>query len=190
MAEVFAFRPAPLRGPQEWQLEDGRLHGPSGTLALDRVRRLRLVDRRYGDARMLRLDLIHDDGTLDVSLTIGALAPEETPDLAAWSGLVAALGHAFSAQDPGLEVEIGEGGLAGWGMFVVGLLSLLAGLGIGLGAAMSGLAGDRLAAAALPVLLLIGLGWALVYGNRPWRARPCVPVSGLALLLSGRAGGR
>ncbi|MFV1876333.1 hypothetical protein [Nioella sp.] len=80
---------------------------------------------------------------------------------------------------PGMSVQVGAGKGMEWTMFVIGVVSVLLGLGI-LGAALaSGISTARLMGAALPILLLGLVGYFLMVAYKPWRDVPPVPVEQL-----------
>lgn len=128
--------------------------------------------------QMRRLDLLDDDGRRLRSLSCTsptAVRPDEDTNAAAHIELMVAVLDRLAGRDPDMSVQFGEYGRYRHAIFAVGVVSLLGGLGLGLAAVMTGVATDKLAAAAVPVLLLSLLGATLVRNNAPWT--PPITVS-------------
>ncbi|MEC3862260.1 hypothetical protein VK792_13280 [Mesobacterium sp. TK19101] len=182
-AESFSFRPAPLRAQVTYRLEPGLLHGPHGTLELSNVTRAALVDHVIRGQRMRRLDLYTGKRVVHIGLNRDASLPVTDSDRAAHHALCRALATHLAENTPDLPVAIGETGGARWAMFAIGASSLLFSLGILIAAAVSGISGDRMAAAALPMLMLAGLGVLLIQGNAPWKKQPTLPATLLPAMI-------
>lgn len=182
-AERFSFRPAPLRPEVTYRLEPEVLHGPHGALALSDVSGATLVDHVFRGQRMRRLDLYTGRRVMRVGLTCDAALPVTDTCRAAHHALCHALAQHMAETKPDVPVTIGETGGARWIMFGIGVAALLLGLGILIGAVVSGISGDHMAAAALPMLMLAGLGIVLIQGNAPWKKQPTLPAGLLPAMI-------
>jgi hypothetical protein len=188
LTDLVLFRPAPLRGVQEWALKGTVLHAPDGRLELSQVRQARLVDKVIYGSRMRRLDLKTASGTTRIALSISRFAGHQESNLTAHLGLMRAVARRLAVIRPDLSVEIGESGGARLIMFGIGLVTLLSAVGMIVAMLMTGLSTDRMAAAAVPMLMLLALGALLVKANHPWRTLPSVPVATLDAVLDGLVG--
>lgn len=164
-------------------LDGSLLSGPRESLDLTQVTGARLVDNRIRRSLMRRLELTHPKGTFTIAINIARNTPADDPDLASHRALIRAVATQLAAQDPHMPVAIGEGPRARLAMFIVGVLALLIGLGIGIAASITGISGDRMAAAAAPMLALIALGVITVQSNRPWGDDPQIPAATLPLMI-------
>lgn len=183
MTEEFSFRPAPLRQAVEWRLDGDALEGPDGSFDLSRIERATFVETPIRGMRMRRLDLGGTEGVCRIAINSTRGLPPEDPDRAAHQDLCRAVAARLADRAPDLPVTIGERGAIRAIWFGLGVVSLLAGLGLGVGALASGLSGDRLIGAAVPLVLLTLLGGLLMSGCNPWRKPPQIPVEALPALL-------
>lgn len=177
--EVYSFRPAPLRGPQDWRLEEGRrLIGPDGPCDLSGVARARFIDSTMRGLRMRRLDLIGPDGLMcRIALNSRKGLPPQDPDRAAHRALCLDVLRTLTAQTPDLPVALKETGALRVLWFGIGLLALIAGPGIAIAAVATGVDADRLIPMLVPVLLLGAFGAFIAWTHAPWRKVPSLPVS-------------
>jgi len=179
------YRPAALRAPVEVLIGGAGMRVGDGPLrpwsALTGLRFSEVAGA--GGLKMIWLDLSFGTATERLSVTgePGALAPFAVllQDLA---------GHLARAR-PDMTVQIGADTRTRWAFFGLGLASLLAGGGIAVAMLAGGMGGARMTAAALPVLMLLGLGGVLVAGNRPGRAAPHLPLAALRKRIAALAGG-
>lgn len=183
MTEGFAFRPAPLRGPQEWHLDGDLLTGPQGSFDLATVEEANFVDMKIQLMRMRRLDLAGPRGLFRVAINSRLGLPGDHPDRASHRALCQAVASRLARRAPDLPVRIGEGGRLRKVWFGIGGMSLLMGLGIGLAALATGVESDRLVGMAVPLVVLAVFGGVTMNAHAPWRKRPEIPVSALPALL-------
>lgn len=191
LTETYSFRPAPLRGPQDWHLDGDTLTGPPGTLDLSTVGQATLVDTRIQLMRMRRLDLTAPSGLIGIAINSRLGLPGDHPDRAAHRALCQAVARRMAHHAPDLPVRIGEGGRLRMVWFGIGVLALVMGLGLGIAALATGVDADRLVGMVVPVAALALFGAVIMHGHAPWRRRPEAPVSTLPALLDGldRPGG-
>lgn len=184
----FAYRPAPLRAPVDVRVaaEDISVEG-SWTLRLADVEAAAFVSQRLGDQRLLRLDLYSGGKCYPIGYSGGAAEKPVDGDMQQHLAAIVATLRALSRARPDARIALGAVGGARWGLFAVGLVSVLSGAGIATGALASGVSGERLVAVAVPVALLLMLGVALIHGFWPWRRRTEVCPAALADTLSGAA---
>ena len=183
----WSFKPALLRGAQEWRIEGTALDGPAGRIDLNDVERAAFVDQAMKGHSFTRLDLIEGDRTLSISIT-SPKTDDPDPDRQAFFALTLAVAQILKDRRPGIPVTIGEYGRSALIMFVIGVLSLLVGVGIGAVALASGLSGERLGAAAVPVLLLVAFGGMVAWARRPWKPALELPAASLPILLEAYSG--
>lgn len=183
----YRFRPALLRSPRAYRLEQGVLsaldrHGaPEWQLELGRVERAVFVDFGKAHAPVRRLDLFGHDGMRRIVLNTGMGGMED--DRAQFAALAAAIFRSLADTRPDAEVEVGEYGAARLAMLAAGLAALAGGLGLLIAVALT--AADRLAEAAVPIAVLILFGGAISWGNRPWRPRPKLAARTMAEVVEG-----
>ncbi|SMX43236.1 hypothetical protein [Maliponia aquimaris] len=188
MADRWSFRPAALRARAEWRLDGDVLTGPQGRGDLGQVERAVFVETILRGTRMRRLDLVGPEGLTRIALNCSALLPPDDPDRAAHRALCLAVARRLAERTPDLPVALAETGAVRALWFGIGVMSMLAGPGIGIAALASGVSTDRLPAMAFPVLLLGALGAVLMWSNQPWKTAPTVPVSVLPKLIEAMDG--
>jgi hypothetical protein len=189
---IYRFKPAPLRGAQTFGLASGVLHGGEDAtgwhLPLADVTEAAFVQHRMGRSIMLRLDLRQGETLRRLAYNGAAKNWRNDPDAHVFLDLASAVMSGLEAARPGIAVTYGEYGAARWSMFAVGLAALVGGIGLFLAALATGVPADRLAAAAVPALLLVALGGAVGLTYAPWRKPPRIPASTLAPLLARHRG--
>ncbi len=176
-AQRFTYKPALLKPAQTWELEGPILRGPGQVVDLRDVSDAGMSEHVIKRTRMRRLELVTSKGKLHLGLNQDEHLPAWDQDRAAHRALCSAIAERLAEVHPDMAVAMGTTGGARWGMFVVGALSLLVGLGIGIAAMITGVSGDRMAAAAVPMLGLILLGFVVVRSHAPWKPVPKVPVA-------------
>jgi hypothetical protein len=183
MGERFEYRPALLRSKQVFHLDGMVLRGADRSVDLHDVTSAALVDVVFCGFRIRRLDLTSAEGTQSLSLSIARSAPADDPDRTVHRNLCIAVATSLAHVRPDLHVVIGEKGKGRWAYFTIGVLSILGGLGLGVAATLTGVSGDRMAAIALPILLMIFIGVLTIQGNIPWKSPFSAPVSLIAPML-------
>lgn len=166
----YAYKPAALRGAVVCKVSADRLQtGDDWQVDFADVHAAAFSTQVVGDARFIRLDLWTGEQMRSLSYTANANAWHSDPDARVFLGLVRDVLQALAEVSPELEVTLGSKGGPRTAMFAVGVVSLLAGGGIFAAALATGISGDRLAGAAVPMLLLVGLGGLVAYSYSPWR---------------------
>lgn len=187
-SQVFAFHPAPARAQRVYRLEGGVLRLDSDwNLDLRTVTRAAYVQHRVGDGLMRRLDLWQGETRHTIGWTGAAGGWVHDDGAYAFLALCGATGNALQAAAPGVSLTWGEYGRSRLALFLVGVLAVLGGLGIFAGAQLSGVSGDRLMGAAIPMALLVLFGGGVALVNAPWRRLPRLEPQGLAPILEAMA---
>ena len=169
--QAFRFRPALLRSAQDWVLDGRDLRGPYERFNLDLVTETLFAEmgvRRGGVIR--RLDLIHPQGKLSISVT--GIASDR--NVRAHADLVGAILARLAERDENLPLVIGERGAPRLTMFLAGLFSLLAAAGLGIAVAVGNGRTNAEVFLSLGVLAVFGLVVSARY--RPWAALPRLTV--------------
>ncbi|WP_204115367.1 hypothetical protein [Shimia biformata] len=185
----FGIKPALLRTRRYFDLtEDGlACRSRDGTLdwqvAWPDLTRVVFVDHHVERQLMWRLDLICGDTVRRIAINIPEQGAKSDPDLAEFVDLIAGISEALAAARPEMRVSLGEYGRAKWGMLAVGVLSAVTGLGVLIAALVGGVSTDRMAAAAVPMLLLMALGALVIRAHHPWQSAPEVPAASFAPIL-------
>jgi hypothetical protein len=182
--QSYTWKPALLANPDTLTLDgpNARLDD-AWTLDLGTVEDAAFVNQTVKGNRMVRLDLYTAEGRRSLGYN-GAISgyaanPEAQAHLAACAATLRALARA----KPELQIALGVIRGGRWGMFVVGLGTLTMALVLTVAMLVSGVSGDRLAIAAIPMVFLFAMGVILIYGNWPWRKRPRVQFTALAKTL-------
>lgn len=161
----------------------GHNDGEDWSLPLDQVTGLSLIDSTYRRTRMRRLDLRTAANQHRIGITINMSATPDDPDLGRHLALMRAIAANLAETRPTLPVTLGETGRTKVALFVIGVLSVLFAIGMALASIITGLSGDRLAGASVPVILLFVFGIAIAGNNLPWTGEPALPVSLLPAIL-------
>lgn len=181
------FKPALLRADWTVTLTDTRMDvtTPNGSgdwsLDLTQVTHLAYAQITVGKTTSRTLDIDTPTGRQRLAQTTDA--GEKGPFSQAYLECVLDLLRHLHALHPELHITYGMRGGARHAMFGIAVLCLLMGLGLPIAALASGVDDQRLLAAALPSLLLIGLGLAFGWSNRPWQAPPRLPLARLIAAL-------
>lgn len=186
MSRSFRFKPALLKAEREFELDGPLLRADDQTLDLRYVTAVAYAETtvQYTTNRYLELDIAGHTHRIGQNLDASAGPEARQP----FSHLVVAILRALDELHPDLRVTYGMRGGARIGMFIVGVLCLIAGLVLPIAAVASGVSGDRMAAAALPSILLFLLGVAFAWSNRPWKKPPRVKLSKLIDALDAATG--
>lgn len=174
----FTYRPASLRSPETWTLDGPFLTGPPGQFDLRQTQSICLVDQTIRTTHLRRLDLKGPWGTVRLALTLPRSARKHrVPEAQSHLALLREVAKALSQHSPQDSFTFGEGPGIRWVYFLTGLTALAFGLGIAGLAIFTGLSGDRMAAAALPMILLLALGLSTMSGNIPWHPPLSLPLT-------------
>ena len=184
MSKDFSFHPAPARSQRHYRLDGQQLTQEDGwQLDLGQVTRAAYVQHRMGDSLMRRLDLWQGETRYTIGWNGAAGGWTRDEGAHAFLELCSQVGEALQDACPTLRLTWGEYGRYRKALFVIGLLSLLGGIGIFAAALASGVSGSRLMGAAVPMGLLVLLGGAIGLGNAPWRPLPSLDPKELAPIL-------
>jgi hypothetical protein len=194
--DTFTYRPAALRGERTFRVTGAGLVCETADGAeqwrLDwaEVARAVFVDQTVRGVRLRRLDLVSGRG---VRRSIGYNGPSgpggPDPDARTHMALLAAIAHRLAQRRPDATIALGEYGVTRLVLFGIGVGAVLAAVGLAAAALASGLSGDRLAAATVPVALLGLIGLVTAHASAPWRPLPRVPAAGFAELAAQMGGG-
>lgn len=154
------------------------------SLDLSAVERAAYVAHTIRGQRMARFDLTTGAQTRSIALNDAHRTPPDDPDRQALRRIVTAVAQALARLQPDLQVSIGEYGRRRVLMFALGVLSALAGLGLIVLAAGTGVSTQRLIDAALPAGVMVLFGGFVIWQSNPWKPAPRLPVSALPALLS------
>lgn len=183
MTEVHSFKPALLAGRLDYHV------GPQGLVcrAADGAEKWRLdwrdvtaaafVEHKAKGNRLRRLDLLARGRRRSVSCTGGPGNPTNDPDAVAHLDLSVVILDRLAGLDDGFQVTIGEYGRYRLAIFGIGLASILGAVGLTGLALATGVSPSRLGVGAVPVLLLLASGAALVASHAPWRGPPQAPAA-------------
>lgn len=138
--------------------------------------------QRIAATRTERLDLYTPGGTR--SLTFNASYRRASdPQLEGFRRALSALADALNAARPDLQVRIGTQGRQRIAMFAVAVVMLLCGLGLGTVILASGVAPDRLAEVAAPLIALIVIGTIFAVRYRPGKRLQQWPIAVFARIV-------
>lgn len=185
---TYTLRPAPLAQTRIYRVDD------TGLVCLDvkenelwflpwtQIEHIAFVDHPAKSQRMRRLDLVAGPVvTRSLSFTGPADAdPAADTDTVTFLDLCADVLDRVEALRPGMPVSWGEHGRSRAILFGIGVASALGALAIGGLALATGVSSDRLAAAAVPVGVMLVLGGVLINANAPWKKPPTMPAVSMA----------
>ncbi|MCI2400490.1 hypothetical protein [Aliiroseovarius subalbicans] len=154
------------------------------TLDLTQVTRVAFVQTRVKSNVFRHMDLWQGD--LRHSVSWSGLAGDWTtdPEAFAFLDLCSATADALAKVQPDLRITWGTYGRSRKWMFAIGLIALIAGLGLFPIAALSGVATSKLLTAAIPMIALVLIGSTLVAGYAPWRKQPTLAAGDLRGVLT------
>lgn len=192
----FSYKPALLIGAVTYDLGDIGIvcTDKSGTekwrLDWNDITGAAFVEHTVKGSRMRRLDLLcgADAPTRSISYTGPKGDPTRDPDSVAHLQLLVAILNQLGAGTPDFQVSVGEYGKSRVALFVIGIATLVGGLGIAGLWISTGVSGNKIADAAIPVVLLALMGVMLVWSNAPWRAVPRLSAVAFATALSALTG--
>lgn len=182
-AQVFRFKPALLRAPQDWALDGDELRGPHGSFDLTTVTETALTEMGWYGSKILRLDLIHPEGKLSVGVT-GA---SSNPNTHAFADLVGAVLDRLAERDADLRLYIGERGPIRIVMFGIGLAAFAFAGVVGI-STLAVVGHDTVeVATGIAVMALFGLGVMVHYW--PFGSAPKATVGAAPALVAALKGG-
>ncbi len=175
MSEVrsYAFKPALLRARRTYRLDDTTLFLHDDTpVDLAAITGAGFVNHSVSRNRIMRLDLWVGAQKHSIGYNAAEAAWRIDPDARDFLRLVRDVLGALAETRPDLEVTLGEVGKARFAMFLVGVVSAVFGVALLVAALATGISTDRVAAGAIPMLLMLALGAIIIRTNWPWRAPP------------------
>ncbi|TYB82468.1 hypothetical protein [Maritimibacter fusiformis] len=175
MSEVrsYAFKPALLRARRTYRLDDTTLFLRDDTpVDLAAITGAGFVNHSVSRNRIMRLDLWVGAEKHSIGYNAAEAAWRIDPDARDFLRLVRDVLGALAETRPDLEVTLGEVGKARFAMFLVGVVSAVIGVALFVAALATGISTDRVAAGAIPMLLMLALGAIIIRTNWPWRAPP------------------
>ncbi|MGR3362862.1 MAG: hypothetical protein ACU0CY_01655 [Maritimibacter harenae] len=185
----FSWTPGAHAGAETLTLDGTRLSGTDWTLDLAEISDAAFVNRVSRGNRMVRLELHSGEARHSIGYNGARRGYANDPDARTHLTACAAILRTLAAVRPGHKVALGVVRGGRWGMFLVGLGALVAGLVLAVAALAADLSAERLVGAAIPTLFLLLLGALITYGNWPCRARPRVAPGALAYTLDGMLAG-
>ncbi len=194
MQEV-RLRPAPARSERCYKIGRGRIvcHLADDILwdiSLSQISDISFVSWKARDRLLWRIELTTPEQTVDISANLPTQGTVVSDDYLSFQKIVAVLTTALLEHQSEMQITLGERGFAQKALFAFGVLSTLAGTGLLIGAAVSGLSISRLIAAATPMCLLLLFGVLLLRNYHPWRHPVVIPLSKLSEVLRALAGDR
>ncbi len=172
-------KPGALTGPTRFTLEGRQLSGDAGPLDLSTVTEALFVNRVIRRTRTMRLEL---NGTCRISYAAPENAWATDPDAHSFLTLCRDILHALP---PEARITLGERRGARLVMFGIGVAGILLGAGVFAVALATGASSDRLVAAAVPMLVLVGLGAVIARTYAPARKPRTATPKALAAVLDG-----
>lgn len=194
----FSYKPALLIGPYTYDLTDEAVicTDKSGAekwrMEWGDVYRATYVEHFIKSSRMRRLDLAGAPGKLSCSISFTGPKgdPMQNADGAEHLRLLVAILKKLSDRTEGFQVSVGEHGKSRLIMFIIGVLTLLFGVGLGGFVLAAGVSSSKLADGAIPMLLMVAFGAGLIWKNAPWRPVPQLSASVFVNALEGITGAK
>jgi hypothetical protein len=169
----YAFKPALLRGKRTYALDAAvlTLHDDT-SVELAAITGAGFVNQSLSRNRIMRLDLWVGSVKHSIGYNSAEAAWRTDPNAHAFLRLVRDVLLALAEARPDLLVTLGETGRARFAMFLVGVVSAVFGVALFVAALATGISTDRIAAGAIPMLLMLALGAMIMRAYWPWRAPP------------------
>lgn len=184
----YRVKPAPLSGPETFRITNDVLRQDGGwSLSFTEITGAAFVQHRMKGTVMRRFDLWQGDTRRSLSWSGAAGGWITDPSAFVFLDLCSAVATGIETAQPGFQITWGEYGKSRRTLFLIGLVSLLGGIGIFAAALATGVSGARLINAALPMGLLALIGAALALGYDPWRKPPQLNAGGLPPVLDALA---
>lgn len=179
----FAYRPAPTQDPLVFDLTGTHL-SLDGDWSMDlAMAKARFVRQRFGEVWLRQLDLMSNGTTRRLVLRVDAqTAPA---DMAAHKALLIAVAEALAQAQPDARIALGAEGPARRLLFGLGIVALASAVLLGAVTWLTALPEARALPSMLPLGLLGLLGFALIRGAAPGRAKPTLDAAGFKALLDG-----
>lgn len=168
--QVFQFKPALMRAPQEWVLDGDDLRGPHGSFDLTKVTETSLTEMRIRGSKIRRLELVHPGGRLLVSIS----ARLTSPHMHAFADLAGAVLARLATRDAELPLYFGERGAPRMVMFLIGLATAAFSVVVGVSGLAGGAGNSQEVLVGIGIMTLFGL-W-IVIRYWPFGATPMVTV--------------
>ena len=180
----YHFKPAPLRGLETFRITDDLLQQDGGwSLPFTQITHAAFLQHRMKGTVMRRFDLWQGDKRHSLSWSGPAGGWITDSEAFAFLDLCGAIAQQMDTAQPGFQITWGEYGRSRRTLFLIGLASLLGGVGIFAVALATGVSGARLISAAIPMGLLALIGGTMTLGYGPWRKPPQLNASGLPPVL-------
>ncbi len=185
-AREYTWKPAALGRPTVCKVSAKRMaYGDDWQVDFDDVTAAAFSSQVIGHSRFIRLDLWAAGKMRSLSYAASAKGWQADPDARVFLGLARDVLRRLADIRPDLEVTLGWRGGPRAAMFVVGLASLIGGVGIFIAALATGVSGERLIGAAVPMLFLVGLGAMVSYSYSPWRKPATANPGAVATMIDG-----
>ncbi|QIE46029.1 hypothetical protein G5B38_11115 [Pseudohalocynthiibacter aestuariivivens] len=148
---------------------------------------LNFVLHTIGGNRMRRLDLVTNEGRKSIALNLGIRVGRDDPDRVAIRQVHSAVADAVYAARPDIQVALGEQGAARIAMFVVGVMTLLFGIGMCIAMFVTNVSMDRAVGVAVPIGLMVVLGGFFAHKYAPWREAVTLSIQAFAVMMAADA---
>ncbi len=170
-ARSYAFKPALLRGRRTYGLDGTLLTLHDDTrLDLAAITGAGFVNHALSRNRIMRLDLWIDGAKHGIGYNTAETAWRTDPDAREFLRLVRDVLRVLAEVRPDLAVTLGETGKGRFAMFLAGVVAAVFGVALFVAALATGISTDRMAAGAIPMLLLLAMGAVIIRAYWPWRA--------------------
>ncbi len=187
----FRYRSAPLASHVQYRVtQDALIKQDESGATIDKVSLKDLAtayysSRQFKQIRMEYLELVSSDGKQHrISLNSPDLEEHINSDRESYLRLLLTLLSAIQNAQVSLQVYIGENSRWRFAWFLLGLSTLLTGIGITAAAVLSNVAIDRLIVVTPVMLLLSFIGYLITISNLPWKNPPAVTLDEFFSLLS------
>lgn len=193
--DSYSYKPALLRGAITYEVTEHALicrnsqGGENWRLDWSAVDKAAVVDTNISGYHMRRLDLMTSSGIHSVSYNGGRGRQMLSSESVSHLTLIAAILRKLEEHRAGFPVTFGEHGRSKTVMFVIGVLTVIGGVGL-IGLAIgTGVSNDKLIEGAVPSLALVAFGGYVTHRYGPWTKPLTVPAGTLAQAFQATAEG-
>lgn len=175
----WTFSARPGQAPDAWSLDGMVLSGPQRRMDLRDIQGAAFVDQLSGPDRVITLELADNGGRLPVTVALPADTPRDDPDRAAHLSLCRVVAGVIADIEPDMRVVTGMAPRRRPGLFGLGVVALLLGAGLPLGAYLTGTGTRLVGQMAVPLVILLAVGLVFAWTHRPGQPPPNIPAAAL-----------